>query len=99
MVEGARGSIFNHRRRRPNDPIGYVVERSHRLDSCDSHNRHALRLEPGVTALIALRAVLRVVADTIDLDGEPRPGAIEVEHIRACQESTALRCGVDGVIV
>jgi hypothetical protein len=81
MVEGARGSIFNHRRRCPNDPIGRVIERSHRLDSRDPHNRQALRLEPFVAALIALRAVLRIVADTVDLDGESRLGAIEVEHV------------------
>jgi hypothetical protein len=80
-VEGARGSIFNHRRRRPNDPIGCVVERSHRFDSRDSHNRHALRLEPGVTAPIAFRPILHVVAHAVDLDGEQRLGAEEVEPI------------------
>jgi hypothetical protein len=81
VVEGARGSIFNHRRRCPNDPIGYVVVRSHCFDSRDSHNHHALRLEPGVTAPIAFRPILHVVAHAVDLDGESRLGAEEVKNV------------------
>jgi hypothetical protein len=61
MVEGALGARLDHRRRGSDDPVGDAVELGHCLDGRDPHHRHALRLEPRVTAAVALLPILRIV--------------------------------------
>jgi hypothetical protein len=81
MVEGERGSIFEPRCRRLNNAIGHVVERGQGLGGGDPHHCHAPRFEPRVPAPITFRPALQVMAQAVDLDREPRFGAVKVEHI------------------
>jgi len=39
-----------------------------------------LRFEPAVSPQIALGSVAHIVSDSVDLDGKPRLGAIEIEY-------------------
>ncbi len=81
MVEGVRGSVFDHCHRGPYNPVGHLIERGQGFGGGDPHHSYALRFEPRVPAPITFRPVLQVVTRAVDLDGEPGLGAVKVEHI------------------
>ena len=64
-----------------NNAVVGFAERRQYLGGGNSHNRHALRFEKRVAALVALRSVACSWSPAVDLNGEPRPGAVEVEPV------------------
>ncbi len=79
---GGCATPVNHRRSHPNDAVVHVIEPSYYGFGSNPHNRYAVRFEKRVTALITLRPIAECVRDTVNLNGEPSLGAIEVEHVR-----------------
>jgi hypothetical protein len=55
----------------------------HDVMSGEADDLDALLAEPGVAALVTSRIVAHVVTDAIQLDPEPRRGAIEIQRIPA----------------
>ena len=83
MVEGAQ------LRRQSHDRILDLLDPAGDVDRGDAQHGNASLPQPCVSSRIALRPISQVMAHPIDLDGQARLGAIEVEHIRAERVLTA----------
>ena len=98
---GPPGGRWWGRRQRPSRPpfalaIRRVVKTAHKIAHGYSHNRDALRFEPFRSPQIALWPIAHVVSDSIDLNREARPRAIEIERIGPDRVLTA-KAGKSGL--
>ena len=80
-VEGAQDSKLL--RRESNDGVRRFIDIAAQLRRRNTHHCHAVFLQPSVTLFVVLRPIAHVVAYAVDLDGEMRFRAIEVEHVRS----------------
>ncbi len=81
MVEGARASKLP--RRHSNDRVHRFVNSLRKFSGGDAQYGHTMLLQPSVAANIALGPIAHVMANSVDLDRQPRPRAIKVQHIRS----------------
>jgi hypothetical protein len=81
MVEGASPSPLL--RRHSHDRVSQIIKISRQIIHGNPHNFNPVRLEPGVALLIALRPVAHVMTYAVELNRQPRGGAIEIEDVRA----------------
>jgi hypothetical protein len=80
-VEGAQDSKLL--RRESNDGVRRFIDVAAQLHRRNAHDCHAVLLEPSVTVFVVLRPIAHIVAYAVNLDGEMRFRAIEVEDIGA----------------
>src|SRR5580704_6580362 len=108
VVEGAQDSKLL--RGESNDGVRRCIGIAAQLRRRNAHHCHAVFLEPSVALFVMLRPIAHVVAYAIDLDGEMRFRAIEVEHVwsdrmlatedwlagEACAQAIPQACFRDG---
>jgi hypothetical protein len=80
-VEGASDS--KPLLRQSNDRIRRIINAAHQFGCWDSNDSHIMFPEPRIPSLVALRTVTHVMANSINLDSEPRFRAIKVENVGA----------------
>jgi hypothetical protein len=78
---GGGGGGRDHLDRHSHQPIRRVVKTAHKIAHGYSHNRYALRFQPFRSPQIALWPIAHVVSDSVNLNREARPRAIEIEHV------------------
>jgi hypothetical protein len=79
VVEGAQDSKLL--RGESNNGVRRFIDIAAQLCRWNTHHCHAVFLKPSVALFIVLRPIAHVVAYAVDLDGEMRFRAIEVEDI------------------
>src|SRR5580692_11651657 len=79
VVEGAQDSKLP--RRESNDGVRRFIDIAAQLRRSNAHHCHAVFLEPSVALFVMSRPIAHVMAYAVDLDGEMRFRAIEVEHV------------------
>ncbi len=80
MVVGAAAGAVQSR---ADNGIEVLVEAARQVGGSNPEHRDPALAQPGFASLVASGTVSKRVRDTLNLDREPRRGAIEVENVRA----------------